>query len=302
MLIGKISTVKLVKSWKKALKIDIQYLFETDEVDHIKYLQDEKTGLRYFEPAVVGDSYFYEQLAQYPWYYSEDKLEYAYAKKFTKNKKVLEVGCGKGSFSGICNASDYVGLEINKLAIEHLSEKGIKVYEQSLHEHVEQHSASYDVVCSFQVLEHLANPIEYFQNVYKLLKEGGLAIVSVPAEDSFIKLEFWDIMNMPPHHISRFTDNSLNLLASECQLSLENLIHIPIEKFHYIPYLKALIFDRIRKKLNLPEPHLLDERCSIWFVWKLASLLTRCIDTDFDDSDYLLPNGPYILAVYRKIL
>ena len=302
MLISKISKIKLVKAWKRALKIDIQYLFETDKIDHINYFQDEKTGLRYFEPAVVGDSYFYEQLAQYPWYYSEDKLEYTYAKKFTKNKSVLEVGCGKGAFSSLCNASEYVGLEINKLAIEHLNEKGIKGYEHSLHEHAEQYPANYDVVCSFQVLEHLANPIEYFQNVYKLLKEDGLAIVSVPAEDSFIKIEFWDIMNMPPHHINRFTDCSLNTLASECQLYLEDLIHIPIENFHYIPYLKALIFDRIRRKLNLPEPHLLDERWCIWFVWKLASLLTRCIDTNFDDSDYLLPNGPYILAVYRKFL
>ena len=238
MLISQIPTKKLVKAWEKALKINVQYLFEKNQVNYLNYLEDESTGLRYFDPPIVGDSYFYEQLAQYPWYYSEDKLEYSYAKKYTKNKRVLEIGCGNGAFSNFCNASEYIGLEINKSAIEFLNKRGIKVYDHSLEEHAQHYPKSYDVVCSFQVLEHLESPLQYFQDVFKLLKPNGLAIVSVPAEDSFIEIEFWDIMNMPPHHINRFTDKSLEIIGSKCNLNLENLIHIPIESYHYIPYLK----------------------------------------------------------------
>lgn len=299
-LINRIETSKLIKAWHKYLKLDIKYLFEKSNVEYIDYLEDENTGLKYFSPAITGDSYFYEQLANYSWYYSDQKAEYAHSAVFTRNRKILEVGCGNGSFHDYCGASEYTGLEINNQAIQCLNARGIKAYQQSLHEHAQEYPESYEVVCSFQVLEHLVDPTQYFKDVYKLLKADGLAIVSVPAEDSFIRLEFWDIMNMPPHHINRFTDRSLEILASKCQLSLENLIHIPIESYHYVPYLKAFIFDRLRRKFRLPEPTLLDDRWLIWAVWKISAVLTRFFDTNFDESGYLLPNGPYVLAIYRK--
>jgi 2-polyprenyl-3-methyl-5-hydroxy-6-metoxy-1,4-benzoquinol methylase len=301
-LINRIPASKLIEAWDKALKLDVKYLFEANNAEYIDYLEDEKTGLRYFSPSVVGDSYFYEQLSKYPWYYSVKKSEYDYIKTFTENKEILEVGCGNGSFYDFCSASKYIGLEINEQAIEYLVSRGIKAYQETLHEHAQQYQETYDVVCSFQVLEHLADPGHYFRDVYKLLKEDGLAIVSVPAEDSFIRFEFWDIMNMPPHHVNRFTDKSLEVIGSSYKLFLEKLIHIPIERYHYTPYVKAFIFDRLRRKFGLPEPDLLDDKWFIWTFWKIAGLLTRFIDTDFDDCNYLLPNGPYVLAVYRKRL
>ena len=93
----------------------------------------------------------------------------------------------------------------------------------------------FDIVCSFQVLEHFEDPSEYFKSAYKLLKPGGLLITSVPSEDSFVgTLNPKDnIFNAPPHHITRWTDKALCTYAQSFGYEECELHHLPVEKQHH---------------------------------------------------------------------
>lgn len=98
--------------------------------------------------------------------------------------KLLEVGCGRGHFLSMARSAgwDACGLELEGSSRDNLL--------PNIREHVrfvESESAfssipssTYDVICSYQVLEHLMNPRETISHMARGLREGGILIVNTP--------------------------------------------------------------------------------------------------------------------------
>ncbi|NBP58558.1 methyltransferase domain-containing protein, partial [bacterium] len=108
--------------------------------------------LRFYEPPVMGGSNFYSQLQSFPWYYQLVKPEFDIAKKYIiPDDKVLEIGCGEGYFGKTINAT-YTGLDPYS--------QNPNVLKQS----IEEHQGAYDVVCGFQVLEHVSDTNSFLTN------------------------------------------------------------------------------------------------------------------------------------------
>jgi SAM-dependent methyltransferase len=190
--------------------------------------------LGFFVPHCAGDDVFYEQLQNFDWYYQSEKPEYGYAQGFISGADaVLEVGCGKGAFRSWLPASiDYTGLEFNDEAIRKARAAGLNVFKQPIEEHAAGAPGKYDVVCSFQVLEHIPEPRGFVRACVRALKPGGKLIVAVPAEDSFLGVASDAHLNMPPHHVLRWTDRALLNLALREGLSVVDLWHEPVASFH----------------------------------------------------------------------
>lgn len=75
----------------------------------------------------------------------------------------------------------------------------------------------------------------------------------MPSEDSFIKYATNGILNMPPHHISRYNDKTLENITKIFNLELVEIHHENIQKEHFDFY-KAAIWAQIFLK-----PRLIDE-------------------------------------------
>jgi SAM-dependent methyltransferase len=200
--------------------------------------------LRFFAPHCAGDAAFYEQLQKFDWYYQDEKPEYGFANKFiASGSSVLEVGCGKGAFrSWLPAAVEYTGLEYNDEAVRRAQAAGLNVVKQSVESHVASGTQKYDVVCSFQVLEHVTDPKEFVHACVQALAPGGKLILAVPSEDSFIALAPNAPLNMPPHHVLRWTDLALNNLAQREGLSIVDLWHEPVASFHQDWHVQTLAF------------------------------------------------------------
>jgi 2-polyprenyl-3-methyl-5-hydroxy-6-metoxy-1,4-benzoquinol methylase len=207
------------------------YLDATSEIRMNKCLA---CDLGFFEPHCAGDDVFYEQLQKFDWYYQSEKPEYGYSRRFISDADtVLEVGCGKGAFRSWLPAStEYTGLEFNDAAIRRARSDGLHVLKQPVQEHAESAPEKYDVVCSFQVLEHVPEPRGFVQGCVRALKPGGKLILAVPAEDSFLSIASDAHLNMPPHHALRWTDRALRNLAAREGLSVVDLWHEPVASFH----------------------------------------------------------------------
>jgi SAM-dependent methyltransferase len=190
--------------------------------------------LRFFFPPCPGDDAFYEQLQKFDWYYQSDKPEYGFAQRYiSEGERVLEVGCGKGAFRSWLPASaNYTGLEFNDEAIRRAKAAGLHVLRQSIEDHAAQIDEKYDVICSFQVLEHVPDAQGFIKACVHALKPGGKLILAVPAEDSFLGLASNAPLNMPPHHALRWTDLALRNLVKREGLSLMELWHEPVASFH----------------------------------------------------------------------
>lgn len=153
--IEKIKKSDLIKLYNKHLRIDVSYLVKYD----IDYYECVNCGLKYFFPLITGDEKFYADLQKFDWYYMDDKYEYEFCKRYIEpGSKVLEVGCGKGAFAKHIPGTAYVGLEFSKSAKDLAAREGIAVENISIQEYSLQYPNFFDVVVSFQVLEHVSNP------------------------------------------------------------------------------------------------------------------------------------------------
>jgi SAM-dependent methyltransferase len=212
--------------------IDVESYFQGTPL--ISRLQCEICDLVFFSPPCAGDDSFYEQLQKFSWYYQDSKPEYEYARQYVQeNQSVLEVGCGKGAFrSFLPELTRYVGLEFNDVAVRKANDAGLNVRKQSIEQHAASHAQNYDVICSFQVLEHVPSPNTFVHACVKALAPNGILIIAVPAEDSFLSLAANAPLNLPPHHVLRWTDRALRHLAERENLSVTELWHEPIASYH----------------------------------------------------------------------
>lgn len=186
ILLQELNPQLITRLYKRSLGIDVQDYFKN--IDKLEYREHIESGIRYFYPSIAEDEYFYEQLQVNNWYYQQYKSEYDFVSKFTQNKKVLEIGCGNGNFYNYSNASEYTCLEFNDKAISECQKKGLTVFKHTISEHKQGHIEAYDVVCSFQVLEHVIDPFLFLRDALSCLNKNGYLIISVPSEDSFVSL------------------------------------------------------------------------------------------------------------------
>lgn len=245
-----ISCSKLVEEYSKALNIDISNFFVgLNNIDVYRCLD---TGYRFFFPFnISGDSKFYEHLQQFDWYYMPWKWEHKVTKyMLLGTEKILEVGSGGYSFVERMEelGFDLTGLELNKLSVQQAKNLGLNAFNETVEEHSLNNYETYDVVCSFQVLEHITNVDSFLKAQIDCLKKGGKLIISVPNNNSFIKYINGGVLNHPPHHMGLWDKGSLCKLTNFYNLKKEKVLYEPLQSYH-VDWFVDIIEGRINKSI-----------------------------------------------------
>ena len=263
-----VTGLELVASYRSR-GIDVSGLLDGQE--RIALYRCTSCDLHFFSPARAGDAGFYEQLQVHDWYYQDEKPEYPYAAALVEDgSSVLEVGCGKGAFRAWLPAGvEFTGLEFNDEAVRKAREAGLNVLKQPVEEHVAE-GKRYDVVCAFQVLEHVVDPRSFFHACAQALNPGGKLIIAVPAQDSFLSIAANSPLNMPPHHLTRWTDRALTNLARREGLTANEVWHEPVASFHSEWHANVLAFHTL-STMGFIKPRLLDDS----FRYRLLGRLLR---------------------------
>lgn len=204
-----------------------------------------RCDLAFFAPPWAGDEAFYRELQRFPWYYQADKPEYrAAAAHVSPADAVLEIGGGEGAFAGHVSSASYRMLELNRAAVAAARERGLDAIHAGVREHAADHPEAFDVVAAFQVLEHVESPREFLAACLACLRPGGRLIVSVPGDESFVGRERHNLLNIPPHHLTRWSDRSLTAVAELHGLDVVALHHDRLAPWHTRPYASHLV-DRL---------------------------------------------------------
>lgn len=139
-----------------------------------------------------------------------DKLE-----KFRKTNKLIDVGCGIGYFAevAISRGWEVYGTEFTDNAIAICEAKGIQMQKGVLNPD-NYEAGSFDVVTSFEVIEHINNPIAETSNFNKLLRKGGALYITTPNFNSLLRYYLKGNYNVIgwPEHLSYYTPATLNSL------------------------------------------------------------------------------------------
>jgi SAM-dependent methyltransferase len=124
---------------------------------------------------------------------------------------VLDCGSGTGSLSRYVGAeARLVGLDVSVKGIEESNTGGRFVCASV--EQLPFTSGSFDVVCAFDLLEHLDDDVEVLRNIGRILKSKGYLLVSVPAYRLL-----WGELDEVAHHKRRYTLRELSrkLISSD---------------------------------------------------------------------------------------
>ena len=137
---------------------------------------------------------------------------------YRKTNKIIDVGCGIGYFlvEAKKRGWEVYGSEFTETAIKINEEKGIKMEKGELNMS-NYEIASFDIITSFEVLEHINNPQEEINKFFQLLRKGGLLYFTTPNFNSieryYLRENYTNICY--PEHLSYYTKRTMNKLLTE---------------------------------------------------------------------------------------
>ena len=140
------------------------------------------------------------------------RLLFAYeaAQNYIKGH-LLEIGCGEGRGVELLvqKADSYTAIDKIATVVDKLSEKypNVKLLNMLVPPFTGIADNTYDTVVTFQVIEHIEPDDEYVKEIYRVLKPGGLAIISTPN----IKMS----LTRNPWHVREYTKEELKGLLSK---------------------------------------------------------------------------------------
>lgn len=137
---------------------------------------------------------------------------------YRKTNNIIDLGCSNGLFLDCAKKRGWnvYGTEFADECIETCKQKGINIYksDQLPHEILKQ---QFDIVTSFEVIEHINTPNEEIELVKSLLRSNGVFYFTTPNFNSISKLllkEKWNIVEYP-EHLSYFTSKTINWLLNK---------------------------------------------------------------------------------------
>ena len=108
---------------------------------------------------------------------------------------VLEVGCGEGRGVSLLmeKASSFTAVDKINEAIQTLQARypSGTFLQMNIPPLSALHDNTYDCVVSFQVIEHIKNDFLYLQEIHRVLKPGGIALLTTPNRSQSLSRNPW---------------------------------------------------------------------------------------------------------------
>ncbi len=182
-------------------------------------------GCRFAAPFVGGDETFYT-LAYQRTGYPEDKWEYQLTLDIIAalpeaRRRLLEIGAGNGGFiakipPSLVRREDVVATEFSDYGIDELRRLNVTALKCDFRTlSRERCGGGFDVICLFQVLEHLDDLDGAFGKLRELCNERGVVVLATPS-DARIRFNEANgaLMDMPPNHLTLWGREAIQRLAS----------------------------------------------------------------------------------------
>ena len=125
--------------------------------------------------------------------------------KGATNKKIIDIGCGPGGNILLLKDFGHVtGLDMSAEALKFAKTNNFDELVQASGTDIPFENESFDMVTSFDVLEHIDDDEAVIREAMRILKPGGLFVVTVPAYPFL-----WSQHDVSMHHVRRYLKQDL---------------------------------------------------------------------------------------------
>jgi SAM-dependent methyltransferase len=158
--------------------------------------------------------------------------------------RILNVGAATGATSEMLSKfGEVTSLEYDEFCCKFLKEKtGIEAINASLTD-LPFEDDSYDIICAFDVIEHIEDDIKAIEEIHRVLKPNGKYLLTVPAFQSL-----WSNHDLINHHYRRYRKNQFNKLIVNNKLKINYSTYFNFWLFIPISIVRFILNNIPRKK------------------------------------------------------
>lgn len=144
-----------------------------------------------------------------------------YGNPGTRDRKILDVGCGTGSvLESLAHKGDLYGVDTSAYALKLCNAKGNFKLKRMNAEKLSFPENFFDVIIMSDIIEHVDDDIKVIENCRRILKTGGILIITVPAH-----MYLWNYDDARLGHKRRYNKMMLKSLASGFNVEKISYIH-----------------------------------------------------------------------------
>lgn len=175
---------------------------------------------------------------------------YDFARHYVAGKRVLDIACGVGYGTHYLaeTAAEVIGVDLDpeaiRLALAHYASRPNVSFLRGDALQVPLENASFDVICSFETIEHVPDAERFLCEIKRLLKPNGVFLVSTPAA----RISTSSPEN--PHHVQEWSPRDFQTLlrAHFKQVVLYSQVR---RETRLSAFIKRLDIFKLRTKLSL---------------------------------------------------
>ncbi len=137
-----------------------------------------------------------------------------------RHKVIADIGCGGGAFLDFLKgvAETVIAVEPSEKYRKIMDEKGFNTYAYA-GEATADWSNKIDVITSFDVIEHVEDPLMFLKDIFELLKKGGKGIIGTPTDAPVMRKLLGEIYEkkllLSTQHLWIFSENNLKMIAEK---------------------------------------------------------------------------------------
>jgi len=207
------------------------FVFTAERKFPVNQYEDVYSGLTAYRMMIDDARLTFEGKSGYRqlWWFKRKALSWLHGR--LSSGHLLDLGSGPGTLLMVAHRKygyEVQGVEPASAAAAVANGYGVPTFCGTVEEYCAHAREKFDAITSFEVLEHVPDPLSFLSSAKRLLKDQGVLLLSVPNLDDRYCLHQQIKPAMPPIHINFFSRKSLRFLLKRAGFKMQRTYTLPI--------------------------------------------------------------------------